>query len=126
MHKSSAGLLAGLGLAGAMATASAGQVNAPSTVTLVSHDGMAMQAPASGKITTVEGAWTFGATANAAGDYPLLPDSDEGRWKAVVSHHKRVTTIVYTPSRPTLTVRPGSTWWRRRRSSQMCGHEMTG
>jgi len=72
MRKSSAGLLTGLGLAGAMATACTSQVNPPTTVALVSHDGMAMQAPASGKITTAEGAWNFGVTANAGGDYPLL------------------------------------------------------
>ena len=63
MYKSSAGLLAGLALAGVTVMACAGQV---------SHDGMAMQAPASGKITTAEGVWTFGATANATGDYPVL------------------------------------------------------
>jgi len=84
MHKSNAGLLAGLGLAGAMATACTSQVNAPTTVTLVSHDGMAMQAPTSGKITTVEGAWTFGATGNTAGDYPLLLNGSaaNGGWAA--------------------------------------------
>jgi len=84
MHKSRAGLLAGLGLAGAMATACTSEVNAPSTLTLVSQDGMAIQAPASGKITTVEGAWTFGTTANAAGDYPLLLNSSaaNGGWAA--------------------------------------------
>ena len=75
MYKSSAGLLAGLALAGATAIACAGQV---------SHDGMAMQAPASGKITTAEGAWTFGATANAAGDYPVLLNGSaaNGGWAA--------------------------------------------
>ena len=50
----------------------------------VSHDGMAMQAPARGKITTAEGAWTFGATANAARDYPVLLNGSaaNGGWAA--------------------------------------------
>jgi hypothetical protein len=82
MRKLTAGLLTGLGLAGAMTAAWAGQTSAPIAVTLLSHDGTVMQAPAIGMITTAEGTWTFGSTARASGDYPLLLDGSaaNGGW----------------------------------------------
>ena len=72
MQKIAAGLMANLGLAGAMAAAWAGQLNVPATVTPNTRDRTVMQAPAIGTITTAEGTWTFGSTARAGGDYPLL------------------------------------------------------
>jgi hypothetical protein len=82
MRKLTAGLLTGLGLAGAMTAAWAGKTTAPIAVTLLSHDGTVMQAPAIGMITTAEGSWTFGSTARAGGDYPLLLDGSaaNGGW----------------------------------------------
>jgi hypothetical protein len=50
----------------------AGSVRGPVTATVVSPNGIVIKAPTSKKITTAEGAWTFGATANSNGDYPLL------------------------------------------------------
>jgi hypothetical protein len=84
MRKLTAGLLTGLGLAGAMTAAWAGKTTAPIAVTLLSHDGTVMQAPAIGMITTAEGSWTFGSTARAGGDYPLLLDGSaaNGGWAA--------------------------------------------
>jgi hypothetical protein len=72
MCKRTAGLLASLGLAGAMATACAHTVSARTTVTRVSQDGTVIQAPTIGMITTAEGTWRFGSTARAGGDYALL------------------------------------------------------
>ena len=72
MRKIAGGLLAGLGLAGAMAAAWAGQLKVTTTGTLISRDGMVIRAPAIGTITTAEGTWTFGSAARAGGDYPLL------------------------------------------------------
>jgi hypothetical protein len=84
MQKIAAGLLANLGLAGAMAAAWAGQLNVPATVTPISRDRTVMQAPAIGTITTAEGTWTFGSTARAGGDYPLLLNGSaaNGGWAA--------------------------------------------
>ena len=84
MRKIAAGLQAGLGLAGAMAAAWAGKITAPTTMTFLSHDGTVMKAPAIGMITTAEGTWTFGSTARAGGDYPLLLDGSaaNGGWAA--------------------------------------------
>ena len=84
MRKLTAGLLTGLGLAGAMTAAWAGTTIVPIAVTLLSHDGTVMQAPAIGMITTAEGTWTFGSTARASGDYPLLLNGSaaNGGWAA--------------------------------------------
>ena len=84
MRKLTAGLLTGLGLAGAMTAAWAGKTSAPIAVTRLSHDGAVMQAPAIGMITTAEGTWTFGSTARASGDYPLLLNGSaaNGGWAA--------------------------------------------
>jgi hypothetical protein len=50
----------------------AGSVRGPVTATIVAANGTVMKAPTNKKITTAEGVWTFGATANPNGDYPLL------------------------------------------------------
>jgi hypothetical protein len=50
----------------------AGSMRGPATATVVSPNGTVIKAPNSKKITTAEGAWTFGPTANSNGDYPLL------------------------------------------------------
>jgi len=52
--------------------AGAGKVRHHVTRAVVSPDGMVIKAPTSAEITTAEGAWTFGATPNSKGDYPLL------------------------------------------------------
>jgi hypothetical protein len=84
MRRSTAVLLTSLGLAPAVAVALAGSVSAPTTATLLSHDGTVMQAPAIGMIITAEGTWTFGATARAGGDFPLLLNGSaaNGGWAA--------------------------------------------
>jgi hypothetical protein len=66
------------------AAAWAGNVGAPTTVTLLSHDGTVVQAPAIGMINTAEGSWTFGSTARPGGDYPLLLNGSatNGGWAA--------------------------------------------
>jgi hypothetical protein len=64
--------LLALGLALAATAAWAASVSGPVGVTVVSHDGTVITAPSAAKITTAEGAWSFGTTANSSGDYPLL------------------------------------------------------
>ena len=83
MRKAAAGLLVSLGMAWAMAAAWAGNV-APTTVALLSHDGTVLRAPAIGLIITAEGAWSFGSTARADGEYPLLLNDSaaNGGWAA--------------------------------------------
>lgn len=83
MRKTAAGLLVSLWMAGAMAAAWAGKV-APTTAALLSRDGTALQAPAIGLITTSEGTWSFGSTARADGNYPLLLNGSaaNGGWAA--------------------------------------------
>lgn len=83
MRKTAAGLLVSLWMAGAIAAAWAGKV-APTTATLFSHDGTVLRAPAIGLINTSEGTWSFGSTARAEGDYPLLLNGSaaNGGWAA--------------------------------------------
>ena len=83
MRKAAAGLLVSLGMAGAMAAAWAGNV-APTTVALLSHDGTVLRAPTIGLIITAEGTWSFGSTARADGEYPLLLNDSaaNGGWAA--------------------------------------------
>jgi hypothetical protein len=50
----------------------AGSVHGPANATVVSPNGTGIKGPTSETITTAEGAWTFGATANSNGDYPVL------------------------------------------------------
>jgi hypothetical protein len=72
MRRGIAVLLTILGLAPTVAAALADRVGTPTTATLLSHDRTVIQAPGIGIIITAEGAWTFGATARAGGDYPVL------------------------------------------------------
>jgi hypothetical protein len=55
-----------------MAAAWAGNISARTIMTHPSHDGTVIRAPAIEMITTAEGTWTFGSTARAGGDYPVL------------------------------------------------------
>jgi hypothetical protein len=72
MRRGIAVLLTSLGLAPMVAAALADRVSVPTTATLLSHHGTVIQAPGIGIIVTAEGTWTFGATARAGGDYPVL------------------------------------------------------
>ena len=61
------------------------QAWASGDVTAISPNGTVIKAPTSKKITTVEGAWTFGATANSNGDYPLLLNASAANGGLAVS-----------------------------------------
>ena len=63
--------MTGRRLAAGLAAMAAAAVGATLTVMVLSGDNTVITAPP-GKVTTTEGAWTFGATANGNGDYPLL------------------------------------------------------
>ena len=70
-------------LAAGLAAMTATAVGATLTVLVTSGDSTVVTAP-SGKVTTTEGVWTFGATANGNGDYPLMlgGSSANGGWGA--------------------------------------------
>ena len=84
MRRGIAVLLTILGLAPTVAAALADRVSTPTSATLHSHDGTVIQAPGIGIIITAEGAWTFGTTAGAGGDYPVLLNglAANGGWAA--------------------------------------------
>jgi hypothetical protein len=65
--------------------AGAGKVRHHVTKAVVSPDGTVIKAPTSAEITTAEGAWTFEATPNSKGDYPLLLNGSSANGGLTVS-----------------------------------------
>jgi len=55
------------------------------TKAVFSPDGTVIKTPTSAEITTAEGAWTFGATPNSKGDYPLLLNGSDANGGLAVS-----------------------------------------